>query len=454
MRPPKTPRSSARQSPCCADSKVKGGVPGAGVRRLIAPVLCLLFVAAGCSSSDTSAPPAPSLSDEIQQFLDGRAELLASGDIEGYLASVAAPAMELEGPIATGAATVPLTDISFTVSRTSRDEAQSLTDRRVDLSYTYEGLPADNTFRISIRYDFTRVGDSWGIETATLRRGSRLPVWATGAVLFERSDHFLAVFRPDVDSPQRVLSDAEQARDQLGEKVPFPLENTYLLLVAGDDDQYRQMAGTSLGPISPIAQVETSYEVTPDSIRVLGRQMVINRQKLYENGQSLETLRHELGHLLLAKVTRPFTPAWVSEAAAMYLAGTRTVPIWRDGVAGNKFADITIDRLTRASSLGEHGTNREGTSLEYAYSAAAAWYLVETYGPEQFWQFYSSYEEFPAGQLYDRLPERVPGLDGRPPADAPIEELAVETTVMALDRFYDLTPTQLDVRIRGWMSRQ
>lgn len=362
--------------------------------------------------------------------------------------------MELEGPIATGAATVPLDDISLNVSRSTGEAADSLSGRRVDLNYTYEGLPPDNSFRLSIRYDFARDEDSWTIEAATLRRDSRLPVWATGAVLFERSDHFLALFRPDIDSPDRVMADAEQARAQLGEKVPFPLESTYLLLIAGDEEQYRQMAGTALGPISPIAQVETSYEVTPDNIRVLARQMVINQQKLYENGQSLETLRHELGHFLLANVTRPFTPAWVSEAAAMYLAGTRTVSIWRDGVAESKFADITIDRLTRASSLGEHGTNQEGTSLEYAYSAAAAWYLIETYGADQFWDFYASYAQLPAGELYDRLPETVTGLDGRPPADAPIEQLAVETTIEALDRFYDLTPTQLDVRINGWMARQ
>ncbi|MEX2588055.1 MAG: hypothetical protein WD602_08705 [Actinomycetota bacterium] len=315
-------------------------------------------------------------------------------------------------------------------------------------------MPSNNIFRLSVRYDFAKAEDAWTVEAAALRRGSRMPVWATEGVLFERSDHFLALFRPGTDSPDRVLSDAEQARRQLGEKVPFPLENIYLLLIAADEDQYRQMAGTNLGPVSPIAQVETSYEVTPDSLRVLARQMVINRQKLYENGQSLETLRHELGHLLLAQVTRPFTPAWVSEAAAMYLAGTKTVSIWRDGVSGDKFTDITIDRLTRATSLGEHGTNQEGTSLEYAYSAAAAWYLVETYGAEQFWEFYASYAQLPAGRLYDKLPDTVPGLDGRPPADTPIEQLAVETTAEALGRFFDLTPAQLDVRIRGWMSRQ
>lgn len=353
----------------------------------------------------------------------------------------------------TGATTVPIATASFSLE--SHDGSGNvLRNRRVELTYTYEGLPADNEFRLPLRYDFDRTAQGWIVAGARVQVGAQLPAWASGPTLFERTEHFLALYRPELDTPSRVLTDAEQARTQLGNKLPFPLDDAYLLLIAGDETQYRAMAGTTLGPVSPIAQVETSYEVTPHAIRVLARQMVINREKLYESGQTLETLRHELGHFLLAGVTRPFTPAWVSEAAAMYLAGTRPADIWRNSVAAGKFQGISINRLTRASSLGEHGVSREGTSLEYAYSAAAGWYLIETYGAQRFWDFYASYADLPAGELYDRLPDRTTEVHNESPADDAIEDLAVQTTGGALSQFFGLSPSDLDARLLTWMARQ
>ena len=223
-----------------------------------------------------------------------------------------------------------------------------------------------------------------------------------------------------------------------------------MVIIARDDEEYLTMSSATLGPVSAIAQVETSYEVTPQTIRVLSRQMVINSRKLHQDGAALETLRHELGHLAVAQYTRPFTPAWVSESAAMYLAGTRPVAIWRNGLQRKRFDGINIERLTRAANLGEHETSREGASLEYAYSAAAAWYLVETFGAETYWDFYRSYSEVPAQELYDRLPENTTTPEGR----QAIEGLAVSTTTESLLRLFNLDPQSLDREIRGWMTAQ
>lgn len=346
---------------------------------------------------------------------------------------------------------VPLTGLDLRLDRGAlQAQGESLSGVRVDLVYRYEGLPDDNSFRITLNYDFAEVDGGWSVRAAGLKPGSSLPVWASGPIQTKQSEHFLALYRPELTDSDRILREAEEARSQLDGKITFPLEDKYVILVARDDEEYQMMSSAVLGPVSAIAQVETSYEVTPNTIRVLSRQMVINSKKLHEDGAALETLRHELGHLAVAQYTRPFTPAWVSESAAMYLAGTRPESIWRSGLARNRFDSINIERLTRASNLGEHDSSREGASLEYAYSAAAAWYLVETFGAEKYWEFYRSYADVPAKDLYERLPENA----GAPGGEQAIEGLAVTTTGGSLHQLFALDQGTLDQAIRSWMQAQ
>ena len=380
-----------------------------------------------------------------------RISRLKAGDVEGYLAGLEPQAAAVERPFATGALLVPLEELTLTLDRGSiRGGADAFRGVGVDLGYRYAGLPEDNAFRVGFDYDLVRVGDSWRVTTSTVRAGSSQPVWATGPIETQRSEHFLALHRPGLSDPSRIMDEAEQARAQLDGKITFPLENSYLLVIAKDEAEYASMSSATLGPVSAIAQVETSYEVTPDSIKVLSRQMVINDRKLHEDGSALETFRHELGHLAVAQYTRPFTPAWVSESAAMYLAGTRPTSIWRQGLRQGKFDGITIERLTQASNLGEHGSSKEGASLEYAYSAAAAWYLVESFGPERYWEFYRSYANVPPAELYELLPERT----SSPQSEQAIEALAVAKTGASLQGMFGLNTAALDTGVRDWMSKQ
>lgn len=392
-----------------------------------------------------------SVGDRLEEFLDERVARLAARDIQGFLSTASPAAQEVERPIAVGAVAVPLTRLDLKLNQRSlRQREESLQGVHVDFVYHYEGLPGDNAFRIPMIYDFAEADGAWTVTSAALRPGGSLPVWASGPIQSRTTEHFLALFRPELADPDRILREAEEARAQLDGKITFPLENRYVLIVAGNDTEYRSMSSATLGPVSAIAQVETSYEVTPETIRVLSRQMVINNQKLHQDGAALETLRHELGHLAVAQYTRPFTPAWVSESAAMYLAGTRPVSIWRNGIRRNRFDGITIERLTRAANLGEHETSREGASLEYAYSAGAAWYLVETFGADSFWEFYRSYAQVPAGDLYNRLPENSSAPEG----EQAIEALAVATTGASLHQLFALDQTGLDRAIRDWMAAQ
>jgi hypothetical protein len=365
------------------------------------------------------------------------------------LAPLTPEAQAVERPIAAAVQTVPLSEYALRMDGTSVGSTlPRVPGVRADFRYRYQGLPEDNVFRIPLIYDFELVKGDWRIRSGRLGESATLPLWATGPVQTLRTEHFLGIFRPGLPDPGRTLRRAEQARAQLDGKITFPLENQYLLLMAKDRREYESMTSAKLGQVSAIAQVETSYQVTPDDIQVQGRQIIVNVEQLQGDDSTLETFRHELGHLAVAQYTRPFTPAWVSESAAMYLAGTRPTNIWRAGLNRREFSRINFAELTRASNLGEHDSSREAISLNYAYAAAAAWYLVETFGAEKYWEFYRSFAAVPANALYQSLPERGdPGV-----REQAIEGLAVQTTERSLSTLFGLDTSQLDAAVRQWMD--
>lgn len=343
---------------------------------------------------------------------------------------------------------MPITGIELALANASRFDATDTKGVRVSFTYRYQSLPEDNVFRVPLLYDLLRAEGEWIVASSKAEDPALLPAWMTGPLQSATSEHFLALFRPGSVDAARALGLAEQARGKLAAKLPG-LEPKHLMLLAKDRAEYEQLAARR-SPVSAVAQAETSYEVTPASIKVQSRQMVVNMQKLLEDRSEVETFQHELGHLALAQDTRPFTPAWVSESAAMYLADTRPVALWRTGSRRGRFDDISFERLSSASSLGEHDPSGEVASYEYAYSAAAAYSLVESYGADKYWAFYKSYAAVPASRFYEGLPsDRIASE-----RDEFVTKMAVETTDASLKTVFGIDELTLDAKVRAWIKRQ
>lgn len=381
-------------------------------------------------------------------MLQQRAERLEQDDVEGFLAPLSADARPIEEPIARGSTEVPLSGVEFSITNSEGSSEFFVRGLELDLVYRYERLANDNAFRISLLYDLDRVGGKWSITSSILDQGAALPVWAAGPIEFTASDHFLALYRPSLPSPASAISQAERARSRLAPKLDFEMDPVHLILLATDEDEYRSMsAGAS--PVSAIAQAETTFAVSRNRIAAESRLILVNLARTGER-TAVETLQHELGHLALSNYTRPFTPAWVSESAAMYLAETRPVGLWARGIREGKFNAMSFSDLTSQPNLGQHDPSGVAVSFEYAYAAAAAWYLTETFGPQPFWSFYRSYSEVPAGEVYSQITDIGAGLD----TDAALEELAVETTRAGLTRLFGLTEERLDSQVRKWIQKE
>jgi hypothetical protein len=381
-------------------------------------------------------------------MLAGRAAKLAAADADGYLAVMDPAARGLEQPVAAGASSVPLTGLQFVIRDTIPNQA-TVPPLRVDLEYEYKGLPADNVFGIQLIYAFRKLGGPgglWKITSASLAPGEVLPVWATGAVGTARSAHFLALFRPGVSNPGGTLALAERAREALAPKLTFPLEPAFLTILAGNKAEY--IAESSRGaPASAIAQAETTFSLTRSKISVRNRLILVNLEEMSSEPAAVETFQHELAHLALAPDTRPFTPSWVTEGSAMYLAGTRPVDAWRSGVRKRSFDLVTLDSLTTSAALGAHDPTGKAASVEYAYSAAAADYLIETFGQEKFWSFYRFYAGVAPAYVYDKVP-------GGNDSEVALTALAHEVTQKALASSFALDSAALDLRVRDWIKRQ
>lgn len=319
-------------------------------------------------------------------------------------------------------------------------------DVGVDLLYRYEGLPADNIFRIPFMYDIQPEEGGWVFTAASLP--ATLPPWASGPVEVSRTVHFLALFRPGTPEVASILQMAEQARASLTPRVTEPLEPAHLMVLARGRADYEQMT-SSPAPVSSVAQAETTFEVTPDMIAVRSRHIVVDLQALSRQPSPLEVLSHELGHLSLSRLNRPFLPGWVGESAAMYLAEQRPEATWRFGAANGRFRSLSFEDLSGQMNLGTHDPSLEGANLAYAYAAAAAYWLVETYGSEPYWSFYADFSEVPARDVYALLPQG----EADPPASA-LSELARTTTADALRDNFGVGFDALDQGVRGWILRR
>ena len=343
----------------------------------------------------TASPAAQGASveplEQARTMLRARASRLAAGDVDGYLQPLSASARAVEEPIARGAVAVPLAEFDLVLNPGPdvAATAEAFSGAPVDVVYRYKGLPDDNVFRFTITEDITLQDGTWRVTGSSVTPDQRtaLPIWATGAVQVATSAHFLALSRPSAGDTSATLTLAEQARTRLVAKLPLVIDEVHLLVLASDQTEFDQIAGT---PRAPGILGYASFVFTGGLPQ--GRHMVIDVGALFGSAsvlehqtelQPIQVFQHELGHLALMRYIAPNVPGWVNEGAAMYLSGERRTEEWRSGLRLGIFDRLSVAQLSTASTLDVEA---------YPYANAAVLYLIATFGPEKFFEFYGSYK--------------------------------------------------------------
>ena len=128
----------------------------------------------------------------------------------------------------------------------------------------------------------------------------------------------------------------------------------------------------------------------------------------------LRVVAHELTHAALAPDTSGRTPSWLVEGAALYVSGDRRVDeAARRVTAGGTPRALTLTGLSDPGAIAKLGG--EGQSAGYAYSSAAAFYLVERYGRARFFRLYDAFNSEslpgrPGPTLVDHAVRRTLGI--------------------------------------------
>lgn len=371
-----------------------------GIRRLLALQMAAVSALLATSCGESASAPSTHL-DEVRDMLRHRADRLAMGDTAGYLAPVAEPARALEKTIADGSRRVPLASVALLdeAQRSIDPDAPSFPGLVVQFVYRYRDIPSDNTFSFRLVYDIEKRNGSWVVAGSSplppTPQQAQLPIWASGPVAVSQTAHFLVLYRPGLAHLEDSLALAEQAYGNLRPRLNFERDPRYVMLLAGDDNDLRAMAGAGV-PTGVLGLAEHDFVDTGIPV---GRDLIIKTSSVFgatpialhtdqaETQLSLAPVavfQHELGHLAMSRFDQPTTPSWVAEAAAMYLSGEQRLPQWRAGMASGYF-----DRVSFAA-LDLPGARLSGR--DYPFVDGAVLHLVRAFGEARFYEFYRAFK--------------------------------------------------------------
>ncbi|MCS7288153.1 MAG: hypothetical protein NZ699_03370 [Roseiflexus sp.] len=391
---------------------------------------------------------------ELENLLERQAQAVTTGDLNAYLATFAEGLRQEQQTIFERRRNVPLSDYQVSVSPATSlwqpdVEKGLLRDIDVVIRYRLRGIPEDNPLQHRMRVTFERQNGGWVISKYELEKP--LPFWWTGDVIVQETPHFLILARPDAGAIlAKVAQECEQAyRDiQAAGLEPEARFVAYFTTTQDDFTAQTGMGSRTLGVALSL------YELVGDQIQTLGRVFYINGKAFQDqpndNGPfgRLATIRHELVHLALARETRPFTPIWLVEGAAMYYAGQLPPELRRRLVEDGRLDYLSLERLTGEESLGAYDFIGQSVGYEYLFSGETVRYLIETYGTDSFRAFYRYFSRVPPEKMIDQMPLFSIGFGSQ------FGKLSREVTPEALASVYGLTIADLDAAVKRWLREQ
>jgi hypothetical protein len=332
----------------------------------------------------------------LERLLKRRARAFEAGRPRAYAATATGPQRLRDLEVARNARPLRLRDVGLVV------DSANVSGRRATLQvrsiYGLRGVRG--VFAAARRLTAVRTGAGWRVRSDTGRR-ERHP-WEVGPVAERRSRHFVVVAPRGLDIGAGGLTSAlEDGYARMGEVLHRPrLRRRYLVIVAGGATAARALTERISG-VAGLAAISDSEVRESGAAR---RVTDVPSQRLFVVWPSFSALdaagrhrvvTHELTHAALAGVTSGRTPAWLLEGIALYVSEDR-----RAGEAAERIADATAPTARRALTLA--GLSRpdaiarldgDAQAAAYAYSSAAAFYIVGRYGRKRYLELYDAFND-------------------------------------------------------------
>lgn len=435
--------------------------------RLLFPsydALSMRFDAGGLQEASVTSPsggaPAPTPTPgaeelalaDIEQLLAKQAEALRNGDVDGYLATLDPALRDEQRAIAERVAGLPVVSMTITLAPGTTADDDTLNDVPVDLTFALKGVAPQNLFVHQLRYDFGRSGQDWQVQA--IKADENPPFWLGGDLVVQETPHFLIIARPEAEGELAALEqETEQAYQSL-QAEGLPLEEKYVAYFTAEQDDFAQLTGANSERYLGMALSRYTFE---------GDEIVVRSRAFYINGASFAdpalqgagndrqtTITHELTHLALSDSTRPFSPIWLVEGAAVFFSEQNREAQEGLLVTNDQLEQQSLPELTGAGKLGEHDFSGEQTSYQYVYSGAAFAYMVETFGEQQTLDFYRSFATVPAAQVREKMPR----FGGAFLTEAAFGELSKSLTEQKLQEQFGKSIEQLDGEVKEWLRQR
>ena len=285
------------------------------------------------------------------------------------------------------------------MQRISVKEDGSLANVAIRFSYAVESLPEDNRLFSLVSMDFEppATGTDWRISRFQFQ--NTLPFWLLGFTRTYASEHFLIIYRGLSGKTEvaALAGELEEAYDAL-EAAGLPVERQNLAVLVRDSRRFKEIAGVT--PPFFDGAIVPAYSFDGKAITVENRMMLVNEANLdlrrrawndrTEEGRR-RILRHDYVHLVLARHTRPYTPGWVVEGAAVHFSGQVTPLVRRALLTPQVLEELSLQELSSAHTLGVGEERLKRIREEYAYSGEAVSELLRAKGNKAFVEFYQSF---------------------------------------------------------------
>ena len=373
----------------------------------VAAMLCALT---GCSgdkgpqgtpAQGTQKPAAPTAEEELAALLQRRARALEAGSVRRYAATATGRQRADDAREARNARELDLRDVTLKPIEVDVQGRRAVV--RARSGYGIRGVRGRFEAERVLRTVKTARG--WRVRSEASRR-QRHP-WEVAAFSARRSPHFviLAPTALVVDGLPEALEDGyARMRDVLAAGT---LRSRYLVVVAGDPAQARQMTSGIRGVATLAAISDTAVHEEGPAERVSS----VASQRLLVVWPAFAPLdldgrrrvvTHELTHAALARETSGRTPGWLAEGVALYVSGDdRVAEAARRVAVGISRRGLSLSGLSTPSAIAKLGG--EAQSAAYAYSSAAAFYIVERFGRRRLFRLYDVVQRGVAARA-DRRP--------------------------------------------------
>lgn len=400
----------------------------------------------------TPLNPEDQARQEMRDLLTQMTQALTNRDRDAYLAAFAPDLHETQGRLFDRMDGLPLEELRIEPGDVDQNGALSgdqaeLSGYQAEMSWKVREVDPENVFNANLEYTARRQDGGWQITAV----GGQVPFWAYDETEVLRAGAFWIFYRPEsAEELPNIEREAQQAFDRVNQELPNRAKPVNVMRVTATEQEFTDLTERSGERFLGVASAR--FRIKKAGITIASQAFFINSAAFEQDPQQdrQRTITHELTHLVLSPETMPYTPAWVSEGAAMFVSDDLPLTTISDWYRESGPDTMSLVDLSAKTSFGEHDALDDQTAIDYAYSAFLTKYLVEKYGKDQFFAFYDSFADVP----FDTISNDLPRAGDAALLEASMGNLAQKLAPQQVQDAFGVDLQTLEAEYETWLGAQ